>query len=82
MTSSSACLVWRVWPVLSFIGDKILSNNTKMRHRTLILMHCPQHTLSLDVPCRLFGPFGFGPKEDQEQLMRAVVKRRDAAQQK
>ncbi|CAE7415441.1 rimI [Symbiodinium sp. CCMP2456] len=56
VTASSACLVWRVWPVLSFIGDKIISNNTKMRHR-------------------LFGPFGFGPKEDQEQLMRAVVKR-------
>ncbi|CAE7203621.1 esyt3 [Symbiodinium natans] len=56
LTSSSVYFVWKVWPVLSFLADKIISNNTKMRHR-------------------LFGPFGFGPKEDQEQLMRSVLKR-------
>jgi len=49
-------ILWKAWPVISFIGKKLASDNTKMRHR-------------------LFGPFAFGPKSDQEELMRVVVSR-------
>ncbi len=27
------CMLWKAWPVISFIGNKLASDNTKMRHR-------------------------------------------------
>ena len=35
LTTSSAYMAFKIWPVLSFIAEKILSDNTKMRHRQL-----------------------------------------------
>eukprot|EP00438_Fugacium_kawagutii_P024416 Skav222379 [mRNA] locus=scaffold2692:315335:317907:- [translate_table: standard] len=58
VTFAGAALLWRAWPVISFIGGKIA-------------LKCD--AMSCDV--RLFGPFAFGPKSDQEELMRAVVSR-------
>eukprot|EP00931_Biecheleriopsis_adriatica_P104977 TRINITY_DN79583_c0_g1_i1.p1 TRINITY_DN79583_c0_g1~~TRINITY_DN79583_c0_g1_i1.p1 ORF type:complete len:428 (-),score=96.09 TRINITY_DN79583_c0_g1_i1:71-1354(-) len=56
LTASSFYLVWRSWDVLKFIAGKLLSDDTKLRHR-------------------LFGPFASGPEDEQEALMRAVLRR-------
>ena len=88
------CMLWKAWPVISFIGNKLASDNTKMRHRHefctksgreqgCMRLHeiIPRelHRFLFEIPRwphgRLFGPFAFGPKSDQEELMRAVVSR-------
>lgn len=33
ITFAGAALLFRAWPVISFIGSKVVSDNTKMRHR-------------------------------------------------
>eukprot|EP00928_Gymnodinium_smaydae_P039530 TRINITY_DN26989_c0_g2_i1.p1 TRINITY_DN26989_c0_g2~~TRINITY_DN26989_c0_g2_i1.p1 ORF type:complete len:423 (-),score=52.91 TRINITY_DN26989_c0_g2_i1:2-1270(-) len=55
ITASSLYFLWRAWPTLSFIAGKVLSGNTKLRHR-------------------LFAPFASGPVDEQEKLMRALLK--------